>query len=256
MDGTSLVVLASVGFFVTHVGMATAPIRGPLARRLGEAGFMVLFSTVASLAWAALVYAYAVHRADGPAGLALVDEPIARGALHGVGLVGMAFMMGAFAPRGYWESPIMVLVGKVREPHGLERISRHPFFAGLVLLSAAHMLLARHLNGVLFFGVLVLVSVIGSAHQARKLRRKHGPGYDDFLAATSAIPFAAIAAGRQRLALGEVPWLFMLAGVGAGVGVHALHPDVLAHGGIGVIIAVVAASWLIGVRAVLIARRR
>lgn len=255
MDGTTLVVLASVGFFATHIGLALAPVRMPLARRLGEPGFMVIYSIVASVAWAAFVHGYAVHRAEGPAGLALAHDPTARAVLYGIGLVGMALMLGAFAPRAYWASPIMVLVGKVREPHGLERISRHPFFAGLVLMAAAHVLLARHLHGVVFFGSLILVAVIGSAHQARKLRRRYGPSYDEFLAATSAIPFGAILAGRQRLVLGELPWLFMLAGVGAGVGLHALHPDVLAHGGIGFIVAVVGLSWVIAVRALVATRR-
>jgi uncharacterized membrane protein len=254
MDGTASVVLATAAFFVTHIGMATAPVRGPLVRRLGEDAFIGLYTLIASALWAVLVYVYAVHRYDAPAGLALADHRIARGALYAVGLAGMALMVGAFAPRGYWQSPMMVLVGKVREPFGLERITRHPFFAGLVLFSAAHVLLARHLTGAIFFGGLILVSVIGSAHQARKLRRRHGPSYDDFLAASSAIPFAAIIAGRQRLAARELPWLLMIVGIGAGIGLHALHPDVLAHRGLAVIVAVVAASWLIGARAVL-ARR-
>src|SRR5688500_8940104 len=225
MDGVTLVGIAAVVFFATHIGMAAAPVRDPLARRLGEAGFMGLYCLVASGAWAFLVYAYAIHRADGSAGLALAEVPAARWALYAIGLLGVALMTGAFAPRAYWESPMMVLVGKVREPHGLERITRHPFFAGLVMLSGAHALLATRLTGTLFFGGLILVAVIGGAHQAGKLRRRHGAGYDQFLASTSAIPFAAIATGRQRLVAAELPWLFLLLGVGAGVGLHALHPD-------------------------------
>jgi uncharacterized membrane protein len=248
MDGVTLVVIAWAVFFATHIGMAAAPVRGPLAGRLGEAGFLALYSLIASVAWAFLVYAYAVNRADGPAGLALAGIPAARWALHGVGLLGMALMVGAFAPRAYWESPMMVLVGKVREPRGLERISRHPFFSGLVLLSGAHVLLATRLTGALFFGGLILVAVIGSAHQAGKLRRRHGPGYGDFLAVTSAVPFAAIAAGRQRLVAAELPWLYLLLGAAAGVGLHALHPNLLAYRGAGVIAAVVVSSWLIGLR--------
>lgn len=253
MDGTTLVVVAWAGFFVTHIGMATAPVRGPLARKLGEAGFVGIYTLVASAAWAFLVHAYAIHRSDGAAGPALADDTVARAILYGVGVAGVALMIGAFAPRGYWQSPMMVLSGRVREPFGLERISRHPFFAGLVLMSAAHMLLARHLNGVLFFGGLIAVAVIGSAHQARKLRRRHGPGYQAFLDTTSAVPFAAILRGRQRLVAGELPWLLLAVGAAAGVGLYALHP-LLVHGGIWVILAVVAASSGIGLRGLVASR--
>ena len=61
-------------------------------------------------------------------------------------------MGGAFAPSAYWKSPPMVLQTSVREPVGLERITRHPFFTGLVLVMGAHVLLAHRLSAAVFAG--------------------------------------------------------------------------------------------------------
>jgi len=253
MDAVLQVALCWVIFLATHIGMAMAGVRTRLVRRLGEPGFMVVFSLVASAAFALLVRGYAVVRSAGPAGLALGGVPVVRWLLVGAIVIGMALMVGAFAPRGYWSSPMMVLVGKVREPYGLERISRHPFFSGFVIFNLAHMLLARRLTGMLFFGGFVVLVVAGSAHMASKLRARYGAGYDDFLAVTSALPFAAILAGRQRLALREMPWLFLVAGVAGAFGLRAIHGSIMARDGIGFTLAVVLVSWAIAVNAL---RRR
>jgi uncharacterized membrane protein len=54
----------------THVGLAAGPVRARLFARLGERGFTLLFWTVASVTFAALV-TYAAHRFAGVPGLVL-----------------------------------------------------------------------------------------------------------------------------------------------------------------------------------------
>src|SRR5207244_12079178 len=81
----------------------------------------------------------------------------------------------------------------------------HPFFVGLALFALAHALLATRLAGTVLFSGVALVSIAGAAHQDRKLLRRLGAPYADYLTATSAVPFAAIIGGRQRLVWSELP---------------------------------------------------
>jgi uncharacterized membrane protein len=127
----------------------------------------------------------------------------------------------------------------VREPRGLERVTRHPFFVGAVLLGSAHALLAPHLVGAVAMGSLALFAAIGAWFQDRKLLALRGQSYADYLAATSSIPFAAIAAGRQRLVWRELPFRSLLAGLALAWGLRALHAHLFDQGGAYLIAALV-----------------
>ena len=50
--------------------------------------------------------------------------------------------------------------------------------------------------------------------------------------ATSAVPFAAILAGRQHLVARELPWRGLAIGCAAAVGLRFVHAGILDHGGI------------------------
>ena len=155
-------------------------------------------------------------------------------------------MVGAFAR--YGRSPYALGGAEVREPRGLERVTRHPFFVGTTLLGAAHALLATHLVGAIAMGSLALLAGLGARLQDRKLLALRGEPYAAYLAVTSTIPFAAIAAGRQRLVPSELPYALLLGGVALAFVLRALHGHLFDHGGVYVIAALVLgpASILLG----------
>jgi hypothetical protein len=131
------------------------------------------------------------------------------------------------------------------EPRGIERITRHPFFAGTALLGLGHALLASRLTGVVFFGGLALFALAGAWHQDRKLLATRGAAHAALLARTSLVPFAAIVAGRQRLVVGELPLgAIALGGVGAWLLGGPAHAAIMAHGGAYVVLAVVGGGVL------------
>src|SRR5262245_10008863 len=70
-------------FIATHIGLATAPVRGALVGRLGEFGFLVVFGLVAAIAFTGLVMVYAAVADAGPPGPALAAVPLARVLLIG-----------------------------------------------------------------------------------------------------------------------------------------------------------------------------
>lgn len=246
MEPVVWVVLLWTLFISSHVGLATARVRGPLVRRLGERGFLALFTAVASLVFIALVATYADTSDAGAPGIGLVAIPIARAILIAAVVAGVTLMVGAFAPRGYWDSPGAVLADRVRPAVGLERVTRHPFFAGTVLVMGAHMLLATRMSGTAFFAGFVVLAIAGPVHQARKLRTRRGAPYERYLAETSAIPFAAIIARRQRLVWSELPWGTLALGPVAAFGIHLVHADLLSWRGAPLSLAVVGGSVLIG----------
>jgi uncharacterized membrane protein len=220
-------------FTATHVGLAARPLRDPLVARLGERGFAAFFSLVASLLFAALVRYYADHRFEGAPGPALGAVPGLHGVLVVVAGGGIALMLGGLA--AYPRSP-MGPARRTPDPYGLARVTRHSFFAGLVLFAASHALLASRLVGVVMFAGFALLAGAGSRHQDRKLLRLRGEPYRRYLAATSMLPFAAVLAGRQRVAWGELPRAALVAGVLAAILLRRVHAGIFAHGG----------AWVIG----------
>ena len=237
MDPVSRVVLGLSLFAATHIGLGLPRLRSALVARLGQRGFTSLFVLVAWVTFGSAVYGYATHASEGPAGLALGTRAGTRAVLVAAIGLGVVLMTAAFA--SYAGSPYALAAGKVREPHGLERVTRHPFFVGVVLLGGAHALLAPHLVGAVAMGGLALFAAAGAWFQDRKLRVLRGPAFAAYLAATSTIPFAAILAGRQRLVWAELPYPALLLGFAIAWGLRAVHGHLFEHGGAYVIAALV-----------------
>ena len=249
MDPVLLVVLAFGLFAASHLGLAAPPVRRVLVARLGRWGFTGLFTVVAWLSFGIAVSSYAAHAGEGPAGLALGRVPALRALLVAGIALGSMLMSGAFA--GYARSPYALGGEGVSAPHGIERVTRHPFFVGVALLGAAHALLATRLVGAVLMGSLALFAVAGSWFQDRKLLALRGRPYADFLAATSMLPFAAIAAGRQRLIWRELPYGMLSLGLALAWALRALHARLFDHGG-----AYLIAALVVGPLAILFAEWR
>lgn len=228
----------------THVALAAAPLRPALVRCLGESGFNALFCGVAAVSFTLLITYYVGHRFDGPPGPGLGRFAPAR--WLAVLAIGAGFVCAAGGLAGYVRSPMALFSAgsDTAEPRGFERITRHGFFAGVVLLAAGHLLLATRLVGVLFCLGLALLPILGARHQDAKLRARLGESYTRYLAATSAVPFAAVWQRRQRVVWSELPWLWLVGGVLACAIVRQLHGALLAQDGIWIVMAVLAGAAL------------
>jgi uncharacterized membrane protein len=250
MDPVLRVAVLWLLFGVCHVGLAVAPVRERLVARLGPRGFLYGFVLVASATFALLVVGYARVQHEGPVGPSLGEVPELRAALEVAIYTGVISFALGLAPTGYWESPSAVLLEGVRPPRGIGRITRHPVFVGVLLITGAHALLARRLTGAVFFAGFVLLAILGPLHQAKKLRARHGAAFDAYLSETSAVPFAAILRGRQQLVPGELPWKTLAVGAVVALGVHRAHASIMTYSGAPLIAAVVGGSLVIGAIAV------
>jgi uncharacterized membrane protein len=200
------IALLWVGFGGTHLVLSSATLRPQLVGRLGPDAFRGLYS-FAVLAWfVALVWYFARHKHSGPLLWNTIGPPVIAELLSSVLMaLALALLVAGLIPAHAAPSSMGAGAPAGSEARGLMRITRHPFNAALGLFGAAHVLVNGHLGDVVFFGGFPLWAWIGSRHQDARLGRDK-PGYRQLVAQTSLVPFAAVAAGSQRLVAGELPW--------------------------------------------------
>lgn len=209
-----------LAFAGTHMGMSAVSVRAKLVSSLGERAFLGVYSVVSFAIFVPLVRCYLAHRHEGPLVLAI-------GHLSGVHAVAMAIAWASFACAigGVFQpSALSIGAGGTTRAHGMGRVTRHPLFMSLAVWAAAHLLVNGFLTDVIFFGGFTLFSVAGCAHQDARKRTTRGGELDAYFAETSLLPLGAILAGRNRIVLGELPWLGLAFGAALATTLYLLHP--------------------------------
>jgi uncharacterized membrane protein len=108
---------------------------------------------------------------------------------------------------------------------GIVRITRHPFLWGVALWALVHLIVNGDLASLVLFGSLLVLALGGTVSIDAKRRRHFGEQWTQFASVTSGVPFAAIAAGRNRLgpALVEMGVIKPLAAIVVYAAVFYLH---------------------------------
>lgn len=213
-------VVAAVFLVGTHLGVSSSPLRPALVQRLGERGYLALYSLLSLLAifWLVTAWKAAPHLPlwDPGAGLrhlTLAVMPVAS----------LLVVCGLTRPNptsvGQRPDP------DAREPAtGILRVTRHPFLWGVGIWAVSHVLANGDAASSVFFGALGTLALLGTILIDAKRTRAPPPGWGVFLQATSNIPLAAVAQRRQRLSLREIG----LARVALALGLYVLlvwaHP--------------------------------
>jgi uncharacterized membrane protein len=196
MDPTIQLLIATALFLATHFVPST-PLRAALVRSTGERGYLGLYVLVAlaTLGWMILAY----NRAP--------VEPLWQG-LRLLPAIVMPFAFILVVCGVLSRNPTAVAQEKVLkadEPaRGILRVTRHPVQWGILLWAAAHLLARGDLKSVIFFGGLLALSALGMALIDARKARTLGEDWKRFARATSALPFAAIAQGRNRFSAAEI----------------------------------------------------
>jgi uncharacterized membrane protein len=237
MEPAVVVGLLWLGFGAFHIGLGSTSVRSRLVAGLGELGFTALFSVVATVWFTAVMRWYAAHRWEGAMGLGLGQVAMLRWLLMAVVGGGIVLMTAGLVV--YPRLPSALFGQPIRAPHGIERVTRHPFFAGVAMLGLGHAFLATRLVGAVFALCLALVAILGAWHQDAKFLARRGWVYGEYLRVTSAVPFAAILSGRQQLVWRELPAGALLAGLAFAMLLRAGHAGLFAAGGTWIVVAVV-----------------
>ena len=206
-------------FAGTHMVLSSPPVRGKLVERLGEKAFVGAYSLVAFATFIPLVWVYLGNRHAGGVIWNLAAVPGVRPLAMLLAVLAIAVIAGAVIH----PSPALVGVKKAWGARGLTRITRHPLFMGIALWSLSHLLLNGFVTDIVFFGGMLAFSLAGAAHQDARKRATEHARLGQFFAETSFWPFGAVVAGRNRLIWRELPWIALVIGAAAAVGIYALH---------------------------------
>jgi uncharacterized membrane protein len=213
----------------THMLLTTERARARIVHRIGETGFVILYSGVAIVTFAGLVRYVARHRLDEPSPFFFSTLPPVQGGLLALSVFGFSiFVAGVIV---YPSLPMSVFRQRVMAARGIQQVTRHPFFSGIAIFGAAHALLSVHPATFVFFLGFVLFAVFGALHQDRRLIARLGEPYRAYVASTSLWPFVAAATRRQRIRWNEQPWLAYAAGLAASLVVRSVHEHIFDHGG-------------------------
>jgi uncharacterized membrane protein len=221
MGAVFVIALLWIAFGGTHVGLSGPNVRPRLVGRLGEQVYKGFYSLVAFATLVPLVWTFSTHKHAGPSLWATLGPPLAVEVLSYV-IMGLALVLFACSLVPGSSPPSSTLASGPATVRGIVRVTRHPTFAAFALFGLAHLLANGNLGDVIFFGGFPVFAWIGARHQDERKARER-PGYRELIATTSILPFAAIAAGKQRLAARELPLAGLAAGLVLTVVLSAFH---------------------------------
>jgi uncharacterized membrane protein len=183
-----------------HKLVPGGPGRAWLVQRVGDNAYRALFGALSvamliALGWA---YAHAGQPPRTPPGAAL------GGLVAAVHVLASLLVVTGLSTANPTTAGFEATVRRPDVVRGALRITRHPFLWGVVLWAAAHLLVRHDPASLLLFGSVGYVALSGTFSIDAKRAVRSQTSWPEFAAATSNLPFAAIAQGRQHLALAEI----------------------------------------------------
>lgn len=185
---------ATLAFVGSHIVLSSTTLRGTLREKVGERGYLALFSALAlvTLAWMVVAYGHAPHLPLWDLGRLGRHVPLVVVPIASILLVG-----GLVAP-----NPTAVgmerAAGADDPAPGVLRVTRHPVMWAIGLWALAHLAPNGDAASLVFFGALAALALGGTVLIDRKKRLALGSNWQRLAEVTSNVPFAALLAGRTR----------------------------------------------------------
>jgi uncharacterized membrane protein len=186
----------------THVIGSTLAVRGKLIDTLGLPGFKGLYSVVSLVTFVPLCWVYAVNRHAGAQ--LFTTSPELNMASQALMLAAFLILLQAFTVKNPLTTEAELKGHYVSEPTGILRITRHPINTAATLIGLSHMMANGYVGDWIFWGGFVVYSVVSAMHQDARLAATGPDAVREFQAQTSAVPFAAIVKGRQKIRFSEL----------------------------------------------------
>jgi len=205
-------VAAAAFFLAIHFLISGTKLRGRIVAVTGETPYLGLFSlaSIGGLGWLCMAY----RATDGiPNRLYWVAPDWLVHLAPPVMIVAFLFaLIGLTTP-----NPTAVkaegVLDKPDAVRGMLRITRHPFLWSVMIWAALHIALNGDKASIIFFGTFLVLAALGTLSIDEKRKKALGEKWEGFAKATSNLPFAAIVAGRNRFAIGELGWWRILLGL-------------------------------------------
>jgi uncharacterized membrane protein len=213
----TLIVVFSLLFMLTHIGLSHGSIRQSLVETMGQWPFRGLYSLVSFGTLGPAAVLWWQNRHLGPV---LWELPFWPERIVAAALILFAFFL--FFQSLSTPSPASMAPAK-NQVRGVLRITRHPMNMALALWGLAHLLANGTLGDVAFFGSFFVVGVLGPYHMDARFKRMKGEAFVEFCKQTSVLPFGAILTGRNRLAVSEFAFPLALIAVAVFVALTFFH---------------------------------
>lgn len=224
---------ALAGFILIHVGISATGLRARIIGAIGEWPYRGLFSVASGVLLTAMIIGFAQMRADpfDPLNQALWSPPEwLRWVAYVLVLFGLSLAFaGLFTPGPTFAGFEKKGLERPDPAHGVLRITRHPFLWGAALWGLGHTLVNGERFALMLFGGLALMAVFGARSIDRKGAARDPEGWARFAEVSSNVPFAAIAQGRNGLALGEIGWRGLV-GIAIAVAIALFHRQLFGVG--------------------------
>jgi len=191
-------VLAALFFAGIHLGIAGTAIRDRAIGLLGKNGYMAAFAVASLIGLGWLVAAY--NRAPYLITWGMLEwwKPIF------IILMLPATLLVVFGLTTPNPTSVAQEGTLGQPPRGIVRVTRHPFLTGVGLWALLHLIGNGDVASLVFFATWAIVALAGTVSIDAKRRRLLGAAWEPFAAQTSIVPFAAIAAGRNRVTPREI----------------------------------------------------
>ena len=200
MSGTIWHLAAAVGLFVgSHLLLSSSPVRRRLLALMSERLFLVSYSLISLvlLVWIVITYGQTpfVDVWSPPTGLRHLSLSI-------MPLSCILVIAGLTTP-----NPTVVGADPsiaARGPIGILKVTRHPALWGFALWGASHLLANGDAAGMILFGGMTFLSLVGACAIDAKKRTTLGEAWQTYCSQTSFLPFAALVSQRTRLEVREI----------------------------------------------------
>ena len=194
---------SAIAFVGTHF-LLSHPLRAPLIRAAGEGPFRLIYSLVALITLAAMIYFYRVIGREPPLWevgdvlWAVATVLMWIGSILFVGsFIGNPAIVGARSPRG--------------PATGVLAITRHPMMWAFAIWAAVHMAVVAMPKALVLDGATLLLAIGGSVGQDAKKRKLMGERWHEWTAHTAFVPFTRGVAYPGTIALIGGTLLFLVA---------------------------------------------
>jgi uncharacterized membrane protein len=169
--------------FVAFHFLLSHPLRRPLVRAVGEGPFRGIYSLIALVTFAGMVYFYnRIGREP-----RIIPEP--GDALWAVASV-LMWVASILLVGSFFKNPALVgAAGPKGGPAGVLRITRHPMMWSFALWAAVHFVIIGTAKSMVFDLAIVVLALAGAAGQDAKKARHMGEDWHDWTAQTAFVPF-------------------------------------------------------------------
>ena len=175
-------VLSAIAFVGTHF-LLSHPLRDPLVRAVGEGPFRGIYSLVALITFALMVYFYRIIGREPP------DLWQSGEAGWIIGTVLMWFASILFVGSFLKNPALAGAPGPAGAPTGVLRITRHPMMWSFAIWAAVHLMILGQPKSLVLDGAIIVLALAGAAGQDRKKARIMGEAWHEWTAETAFVPF-------------------------------------------------------------------